>query len=61
MPAWSQMLAGLPPFYDKNRKDMFTKILGGELKFTDKMSPDARSLIAGLLRRDPEVCAARAR
>ena len=29
-----EMIAGFPPFYDKNRKVMFSKILSSKLRFT---------------------------
>ncbi|KJE90626.1 serine/threonine-protein kinase gad8 [Capsaspora owczarzaki ATCC 30864] len=48
-----EMLTGLPPFYDENTNQMYHKILFGDLVFTDEISPKARSLIAGLLDRDP--------
>lgn len=48
-----EMLTGLPPFYDQNTNDMYVKILQDELKFTEEISPLARSLLEGLLNRDP--------
>eukprot|EP01136_Pigoraptor_vietnamica_P031307 Opistho-1_new@91705 len=49
-----EMLTGLPPFYDENTNQMYHKILFGDLTFTDEVSSKARSLITGLLQRDPK-------
>jgi len=46
-------LTGLPPFYDDNTNDMYRKILQEELKFPDDIGVAARSLLSGLLMRDP--------
>ena len=48
-----EMLAGLPPFYSKDVQLMYKKILTTELKMPEGASPEARSLLAGLLERDP--------
>jgi len=48
-----EMLTGLPPFYSQNINIMYQKILNGELRFPDSMSPDACSLLEGFLTRDP--------
>lgn len=49
-----EMLTGLPPFYAQNVNVMYTKILSGELKFPAYISDNAKSLLEGLLVRDPE-------
>lgn len=49
-----EMLTGLPPFYAQNVNVMYTKILSGELKFPPYISDNAKSLLEGLLTRDPE-------
>lgn len=49
-----EMLTGLPPFYSQNINIMYQKILNGELKFPSFISDDAKSLLEGLLDRDPE-------
>lgn len=49
-----EMLTGLPPFYSQNINIMYQKILNGELKFPSFISDDAKSLLEGLLNRDPE-------
>jgi len=48
-----EMLAGLPPFYDEVTDKMYKKILQNPLVFGDEISPLARSILAGLLNRDP--------
>ncbi|KAG5456306.1 MAG: kinase-like domain-containing protein [Olpidium bornovanus] len=48
-----EMLTGLPPFYDEVVNQMYVKILQQELRFPDEVSPSARSLLSGLLARDP--------
>lgn len=50
-----EMLTGLPPFYSNNINVMYNKILRGELKFPASVSPEAQSLIEGLLTRDPKL------
>ncbi|KAI8092787.1 kinase-like domain-containing protein [Halteromyces radiatus] len=49
-----EMMTGLPPFYDENTNEMYRKILQDELRFPDDISEDAKSLLRGLLTRDPE-------
>ncbi|KXN66960.1 Pkinase-domain-containing protein [Conidiobolus coronatus NRRL 28638] len=48
-----EMLTGLPPFYSENTNEMYRRILEDELVFPDDMSVRARSLLRGLLNRDP--------
>jgi serum/glucocorticoid-regulated kinase 2 len=48
-----EMLTGLPPFYDDNPNDMYRKILQDDLVYTDNIGLAARSLLSGLLTRDP--------
>jgi len=50
-----EMLTGWPPFYDKNLRKMCEQILRSELHFPPgcTASPEAKSLIKGLLARDP--------
>eukprot|EP01117_Protostelium_nocturnum_P019546 TRINITY_DN84_c0_g1_i1.p1 TRINITY_DN84_c0_g1~~TRINITY_DN84_c0_g1_i1.p1 ORF type:complete len:426 (+),score=194.31 TRINITY_DN84_c0_g1_i1:249-1526(+) len=47
-----EMLTGLPPFYSQNINYMYQKIMQGELRFPSFISPDAQSLLEGLLTRD---------
>lgn len=44
---------GLPPFYDENVNTMYQRILHDPLQFPDDMHPDAKSIMTGLLSRDP--------
>lgn len=46
------MMHGRTPFYDKNRKLMFYRILNTEPSFPPTFSPDAMQCIRGLLRVD---------
>ncbi|KAI0030081.1 Pkinase-domain-containing protein [Vararia minispora EC-137] len=48
-----EMMTGLPPFYDENVNVMYQRILSDPLHFPPDMPPDAQSLIASLLIRDP--------
>jgi len=48
-----EMLTGLPPFYAQNVNVMYQKILTGELRVPNYVSDDARSLLEGLLTREP--------
>eukprot|EP00698_Gefionella_okellyi_P006075 TRINITY_DN15541_c0_g1_i1.p1 TRINITY_DN15541_c0_g1~~TRINITY_DN15541_c0_g1_i1.p1 ORF type:complete len:377 (+),score=64.45 TRINITY_DN15541_c0_g1_i1:36-1166(+) len=50
-----EMLTGLPPFYSQNVNVMYERILQGELKFPPYLSSEARSLLTGLLQRDPAL------
>lgn len=44
---------GLPPFYDENVNVMYQRILSDPLMFPPDMSHDAKSIMVGLLQRDP--------
>ena len=48
-----EFITGLPPYYDRNRKEMYRKILHQELKFPERVSPPARDFLSKLLDRDP--------
>eukprot|EP00742_Colponemidia_sp_Colp-10_P003496 GILJ01003723.1.p1 GENE.GILJ01003723.1~~GILJ01003723.1.p1 ORF type:complete len:872 (-),score=124.93 GILJ01003723.1:436-3051(-) len=48
-----EMLTGAPPFFCNNRDQLFFNIEKGTLKFPTYLSRDARSLLKGLLERDP--------
>ena len=50
-----EMIAGLPPFYDRNRPMMYRKILEAPLEFPADMSPEACDLISRMLARDPHA------
>ena len=48
-----EMLTGLPPWYTKNRQKLFDRLRNAPLQFPSHVSSDARSLLRGLLCRDP--------
>ncbi|KAL9709471.1 Serine/threonine-protein kinase [Leucoagaricus gongylophorus] len=48
-----EMMTGLPPFYDENVNTMYQRILTDPLQFPPGMPPEAMSVMAGLLQRDP--------
>lgn len=48
-----EMLTGLPPWYNRDRKKMFAGIRGGDLMFPDHVPVDAQSLLRALLCRNP--------
>ncbi|KAF8823330.1 Pkinase-domain-containing protein [Lentinula edodes] len=48
-----EMMTGLPPFYDDNVNTMYQRILTDPLNFPPDMPSEARSVMTGLLQRDP--------
>ncbi|KAJ2597627.1 Serine/threonine-protein kinase [Coemansia sp. RSA 1722] len=48
-----EMMTGLPPFYDENVNEMYRRILEDELVFSVETGNRAKSLLRGLLQRDP--------
>jgi serine/threonine protein kinase len=48
-----EMLTGMPPFYSRDRERLFQKILTSELQFPRNVSAEAKTLLRGLLCRDP--------
>lgn len=48
-----EMLTGWPPFYNENLHVMYEKITRAPLTFPNDMSNEAKSLLTGLLHRDP--------
>eukprot|EP01137_Pigoraptor_chileana_P006815 Opistho-2@51572 len=48
-----EMLVGLPPFYSRDCHEMYNRILHDKLRFPPQVSENARSLLTGLLDRDP--------
>jgi serine/threonine protein kinase len=50
-----EMLNGLPPFYDEDVQEMYTKILSAELEIPDFISDEAADLLVKLLDRDPKT------
>jgi serine/threonine protein kinase len=49
-----EMLVGVPPYYNNNRKILFENIQSGPLRIPHTMSLDARDLILNLLNRNPK-------
>lgn len=47
-----EMLTGLPPFYCRNRDEMFEKIVAASVLFPRFISADTRDLLSKLLTRD---------
>ncbi|UYV78443.1 AKT3 [Cordylochernes scorpioides] len=49
-----EMMCGRLPFYNLDHDVLFDLILGEEVRFPKSLSPDARSLLHGLLIKDPK-------
>jgi len=49
-----EMLTGLPPFYTSNRDELFKRIKYESLKFPSYLSMNAKSLLDGLFKKNPE-------
>eukprot|EP00004_Rigifila_ramosa_P004623 TRINITY_DN150_c1_g1_i1.p1 TRINITY_DN150_c1_g1~~TRINITY_DN150_c1_g1_i1.p1 ORF type:complete len:469 (+),score=122.38 TRINITY_DN150_c1_g1_i1:34-1407(+) len=49
-----EMMAGMPPFYSQDQHEMANMIRSKKLEFPASFSEDAKSLISGLLQRDPK-------
>lgn len=49
-----EMLTGLPPFYDRNHDRMFKRVLEEDLKLPNFLSKDCKSLLIGLLQKNPD-------
>lgn len=50
-----EMLTGLPPFWDKDRKKLYDRILNEDIKIPKYLSQEAQSLLRGLLRKEPTL------
>lgn len=48
-----EMLTGFPPFYTKNRNELFEKIKFAPPKYPSYLSPSAKNFLEGLLKKDP--------
>jgi len=48
-----EMMTGLPPFYDENVNVMYQRILSDPLQFPPDIPQEARSVMTGLLQRNP--------
>lgn len=57
-----EMMCGRLPFYNQDHERLFELILMEEIRFPRTLGPEAKSLLAGLLKKDPkqrcglEVC-----
>lgn len=49
-----ELTVGIPPFYDQNSNEMYTKIQRGILRFPPFLSEQCKQLIVALLNRSPE-------
>ena len=49
-----EMLTGLPPFYCQDRERLFEKIRKSELTYPASLSPNSKSLLRGLLTKNPD-------
>ena len=49
-----ECLVGEPPYYSDDMPSLFENIRQGKLKYPKHVSDEARSLISGLLERDPK-------
>jgi serine/threonine protein kinase len=49
-----EMLTSLPPFYSQDRERLFEKIRHAELTYPPSVSATAKSLLKGLLTKDPQ-------
>lgn len=49
-----ELTVGIPPFYSQNVNEMYNKIQHGVLRFPPFLSEHCKSLIVGLLNRDPK-------
>lgn len=49
-----EMLTGLPPHFSENRDEMYRKILLSKAEYPKYLSPMAKSLLKGLLVKNPE-------
>ncbi|KAF6268925.1 AKT serine/threonine kinase 1 [Rhinolophus ferrumequinum] len=49
-----EMLCGRLPFYNQDHEKLFELILMEEIRFPRSLSPDAKALLSGLLKKDPK-------
>nr|XP_036847375.1 RAC-alpha serine/threonine-protein kinase isoform X2 [Manis javanica] len=49
-----EMMCGRLPFYNQDHEKLFELILMGEIRFPRTLSPEARCLLSGLLKKDPK-------
>lgn len=48
-----EMMTGTPPWYTRERKELFQRVTAAPLKFPDHMSANACSIISEFLEKDP--------
>jgi len=48
-----EMLTGLPPFYSQDVQQMYFKIMHAKLEIPDSLNEETKSIVIGLLERDP--------
>jgi len=48
-----EMLTGLPPFYSQDVQQMYFKIMHAKLELPELLDEDTKSMLTGLLERDP--------
>merc|ERR1719453_1499948 len=48
-----EMLTGLPPFYTRDREQLFERIRAGNLNYPSYVTPTAKELLVKMLDRDP--------
>jgi RAC serine/threonine-protein kinase len=49
-----EMMCGHLPFYNQDHEKLFELILMEEIRFPCTLGPEAKSLLAGLLKKDPK-------
>jgi len=49
-----EMIVGIPPYYNQNRRELFKNILYGKLKIPKEVSEPAKKLISALMERNPK-------
>uniref|UniRef100_A0A3P8UP62 non-specific serine/threonine protein kinase n=1 Tax=Cynoglossus semilaevis TaxID=244447 RepID=A0A3P8UP62_CYNSE len=49
-----EMMCGRLPFYNQDHERLFELILMEEIRFPKNLAPDAKALLAGLLKKDPK-------
>lgn len=49
-----EMLTGLPPHFSENRDEMYRKIIHSNIEYPRYLSPMAKSILKGLLIKNPE-------
>ncbi len=48
-----EMICGLPPFFSEDRKKMYNDIMFSPIKLPESLTADCRSLLKGLLQKNP--------